>query len=115
MSLCRCVQDSIQIFCATPKSLTFRRFGSSGLQGNPAAGAEGGLTLHDITLEEQKTNKVGRISGEEALILLGIGDRVKKTAIKARMVVLDIRAATDFRQALFLRHTNTPSSNVGAF
>ena len=26
----RCVQDSIQIFCATPKSLTFRRFGSNG-------------------------------------------------------------------------------------
>ena len=52
------------------------------------------LTLHDISLEDQKRDKVGRISGEEALILLGIGGKVNKSNIKARMVVIDIRAAS---------------------
>ena len=107
--LYRCVQDSIQIFCATPKSLTFRRFGSSGLTGKPGEGSvAAGLTLHDITLDEQKNDKVGRISGEEALILLGIGGRVNKSTIKARMVVLDVRAAADFRMGALPESLNLP-------
>jgi TBC domain-containing protein kinase-like protein len=88
----RCVKDSIQIFCSTPRSLTFRKYGSPSTDNERKNGKEKlyfdksrkvmqqDLTMESISLEEQKKEKVPRISGEEALILLGIA----KTRITTR-------------------------------
>ena len=66
-----CVNDSIRIFCATPKSLTYRKCGVVGKAEQVQSSGQPDLTLSSLTVEMQKTDVVPRISGEELLMLLG--------------------------------------------
>ena len=105
----KCVKDSIQIFCSTPKSLTFRKFGSPP---DPSPNQDGSFTLSSITLDEQKAEKVARISGEETLILLGLAKTTVKTmarkTIKSRLLVVDIRSVSDYKLGALPESVNIP-------
>ena len=67
-----CVNDSIRIFCATPKSLTYRKCGVVGKCDQPQQQGQPDLSLSSLTVEMQKADIVPRISGEELLALLGL-------------------------------------------
>lgn len=95
----QCVNASIRIFCATPKSLTFRRFG---LPTNPV---DNDLSLSSITLSMQKEDRVPRISGEELLSLLGLKNEMKNheneshfiNPSKPKAFVIDVRSKAEFK------------------
>lgn len=113
----QCVNDSIQIFCSTPKSLTYRKYGSP----TPISATTGAvdLTLERITLEMQKTDKVPRISGEELLALLGLRslaapeDTGFNIHQKARALTIDVRPKAEFKMGALPESINIPTS--GAF
>ena len=54
-----CLNDSIRIFCATPKSLTYRQCGMTARRRSSAQRLN--LTLDSLTVEMQKTDKVPRM------------------------------------------------------
>ena len=60
-----------KIFCTTPKSLTYRRYGCPE-EKKSMDGKYSDLMMDTITLAEQKNEKVPRISGQDLLELLGI-------------------------------------------
>ena len=146
----RCVKDSIQIFCSTPRSITFRKFGSPQSNSKKEKAIETNeyelksiqpalqdLSLESITLEEQKREKIPRISGQEALILLGLAQtRITSKSIsesgvqvgnsgrkaqhlskmghmsKSRMIVLDVRPPNEFKKGALPESYNIPFSRA---
>jgi rhodanese-related sulfurtransferase len=144
------VKDSIQIFCSTPRSVTFRKFGSPQSNSKKEKTIETNqyelkiiqpalqdLSMESITLEEQKREKIPRISGQEALILLGLaqtritsksisesGVRVGNSGRKAqhlskmghmsksRMMILDVRPPNEFKKGALPESCNIPFSRA---
>ena len=117
----QCVNDSIRIFCATPKSLTYRKHafnnGKDPLDENVTTCTD--LTLEDITLEMQRSDKVPRISGEELLTLLGLkalnddSDRHFITPNKSKAVAVDVRPNSEYKKSALPNCPNIPLD--GAF
>ena len=107
-----CVNESIRIFCSTPKSLTFRKFGVAKL-------LDDDLTLSSITLEMQKQDKVPRISGEELLTLPGLRKSLDENEghfiqpLKPKAITVDIRSKAEFKLGSLPDSINIPSQ--GAF
>ena len=89
--------------------------------------------MESITLEQQKREKVPRISGEEALILLGLaktritGKPIQVVSLnvpddgasaectsklgrmsKSRMIILDVRSSTEFKRGALPDSINIP-------
>lgn len=111
-----CLNDSIRIFCATPKSLTYRQCGVS-TRRPPAERLD--LTLDSLTVEMQKSDKVPRMSGEELLMLLGhrpMKDEVEGQFVqpqKPKAVAIDVRSKADFKMGALTDSINIPFQ--GAF
>ena len=110
----KCVKDSISIFVATPKSLTYRKYGSppktercgEALSRSSSANefrATDPLDITSITLKQQKAEKVPRISGRDLLVLLGLRaqrsgeDTTMNRDTKSKALVIDIRPAEEHR------------------
>ena len=130
----QCVNDSIRIFCATPKSLTYRKHGTpnNGKDGDDKIGgcsSRGSnninpeLTLENITLEMQKRDKIPRISGEELLTLLGIKFTSSNSDIedrerhfitptkKSKAIAIDVRSKSEYKMGALPESTNVPFSS----
>ena len=133
----QCVNDSIRIFCATPKSLTYRKHGTPTNHGKNdyddkiigsrnSSNINPELTLENITLEMQKRDKIPRISGEELLTLLGIKftssnsdleDRERHFITptkKSKAIAIDVRSKSEYKMGALLESTNVPF-NSGEF
>ncbi len=120
----KCVSDSVQIFCSTPKSLTYRKYGSARTVSRPSD-LYSQLTLESVTLEMQRSDKVPRISGEELLNLLGLRpslDPSKRLSHhhhqspqqqRSRVIVLDVRSKADYKLGSLPGSINIPFA--GAF
>ncbi len=106
----KCVQDSIKIFCTTPRSLTYRRFGEAGQGQDHSENPD--LGMSSITLQQQKTEKVPRLSGEELLELLG--PRSHLSADKMRVLVVDVRTPEEFRVGALSGSVNLSPTAVSA-
>ena len=112
-----CVNESIRIFCATPKSLTFRRFG---LATQPI---DNDLSLSSITLAMQKEDRVPRISGEELLILLGHRKSQSESdeghhfihPARPKAFVIDVRSKSEFKLGALPDSLNIPYNNAETF
>ena len=108
-----CVNDSIRIFCATPKSLTFRQSARQ-LCKTKLDQDLSQLTLESLTVETQKREKVPRISGEELLMLLGLRpmrDDVDGHFVqhqKPKAVAIDVRPASEYRVGGLPGSVNVP-------
>ena len=98
-----CVNDSIRIFCATPKSLTYRKCGVVG-KSEQTQPSHPDLTLSTLTVEMQKADVVPRISGEELLMLLGLRPMKDDTESyfvrpqRAKAVAIDVRPKSEFQK-----------------
>lgn len=108
-----CVNDSIRIFCATPKSLTFRKSSQKSTLGNDP------LNLSSLTVEMQKVDIVPRLSGEELLMLLGLrpmkddfenGHFIQMQKPKA--IAIDVRPKSDYKLGALPDSINIPASNA---
>ena len=118
-----CVNESIRTFCATPKSLTYRKCGAVGLQKADRMGLSGDtnvdLSLNSLTVEQQKRDKVPRMSGEELLMLLGLrplkddSEAHFVNPLKPKAVALDVRPKAEFKMGALLDSVNIPFQ--GAF
>ena len=116
-----CVNDSIRIFCATPKSLTYRKCGVVGKtaaeQPQQPSGQCSDLTLSSLTVEMQKADIVPRISGEELLMLLGLRpmkDELESYFVrpqKAKAVAVDVRPKSEFQKGS-ITPINIPSQSA---
>ena len=118
----QCVNDSIRIFCATPKSLTYRKHASdaSTNNGKDLGGADVDinpqLTLQDITLEMQRSENVPRMSGEELLTLLGLNNKPMSddsernfiTPQKSKAIAIDVRSKTEYKMGALPESINIP-------
>ena len=106
----KCVKDSIHIFCTTPETLTWRKYGNDEDENREFDD----LDIDSLTLAQQKREKVPRISGRELLELLGIktassapSSRNRKSSGSAALrrsrsrktlaFVLDVRSQDDFK------------------
>ena len=113
-----CVNDSIRIFCATPKSLTYRKCGVVGKCDQPQQqSGHSDLSLSSLTVEMQKADIVPRISGEELLALLGLRamkDESEKFFVqpqKAKAVAIDVRPKSEFQKGS-ITDINIPAQNA---
>ena len=114
----QCVNDSIRVFCATPKSLTYRKHafdnGKDPLDEKVTTSPD--LTLEDITLEMQRSDKVPRISGEELLALLGLkamNDNSDRHFRQTKAVAVDVRPNSEYKKSALPNCPNMPLE--GAF
>ncbi|XP_074650815.1 TBC domain-containing protein kinase-like protein isoform X2 [Tubulanus polymorphus] len=128
----RCVQDSIKIFCNTPKSSTYRQYA------RPAKRSPGGATdrhsyysqdYHDlpvnelsmepVPLEELREEKCPRISAED-LVELGelIGPVASKSPTKKskssrpKILMIDVRSHDDYQRGCIPNSINLPYSTA---
>ena len=124
VSIEQCVNDSIRIFCATPKSLTYRKHASNDVSTNNEKdlGADvdvpinSQLTLQDITLEMQRSENVPRMSGEELLTLLGLNNKPMSddsernfiTPQKSKAIAIDVRSKTEYKMGALPESINIP-------
>lgn len=110
----KCVKDSIQIFCTTPKSLTYRKFGSPPQKEQPRSSSTpveeqiGDMSVKSVTLKQQKTEKVPRMSGDELKNLLSVDQRDRKS----RVLVVDIRTVEEYKLGTLPGSVHIPSSSA---
>ncbi|XP_056010659.1 TBC domain-containing protein kinase-like protein [Ostrea edulis] len=122
-----CVQDSIRIFCNTPKSATFRQYArelKKSRDSRPNVSyysrdyneqPKSELSMEPIKVEELKTEKCCRISAED-LIELGelCGPASSKSPTKRRpnskpvIIVIDIRNPEDYAKGTIPGSINIP-------
>ncbi len=115
----KCVKDSVHVFCTTPKSLTWRKYD------RPRANkGRKDLGIDSITLEQQKMEKVPRMSGEELLYLLGVENRGRWSsgddglstpssqyqAVKSLVLVLDVRPLEERKLGALPRSVAVPGA-----
>lgn len=125
----RCVQDSIKIFCSTPKSATFRQHarepnkpGTSSSRPNISYYSrdyneqpKSELSMEPVKVEELKTEKCCRISAED-LIEMGelCGPSSSKSPTKRKpnsrpmIIVIDIRNPEDYAKGAIPGSINIP-------
>lgn len=108
----KCVQDSVRIFHTTPKSLTWRKFGS----GSQDTANKSGLQIDSITLQQQKLEKVPRIGGDDLLQLLGLSQhdlsnrKEEMNGSEAGALVLDIRSPQEHQRGTLPGTITLPKS-----
>lgn len=116
----RCVQDSIKIFCSTPKSITYRvheritpkvkkpfeanvRFSKSESMVDPD------LVMVPISIAELKSEVSPRISAEDLLDLLDLSpDSKNKSRSSIKMLVIDIRSSEEYSKEALPNSINIP-------
>ncbi|XP_076446642.1 TBC domain-containing protein kinase-like protein [Babylonia areolata] len=127
----RCVQDSIKIFCNTPKSATFRQHnvhskgrGKGGVEERPAVSyysrdyhhqPQNELSMEAMSIEDLKSEKCPRISAED-LVELGelSGPAPSRSPTKKRhnskpmILMVDVRAPEEFRKGMLPGSINIP-------
>ncbi|XP_059151921.1 TBC domain-containing protein kinase-like protein [Physella acuta] len=124
----RCVQDSIKIFCSTPKSATFRQHArplkSKSSNDRPNLSyysrdyheqPQTDLSMEAMSIEELKGEKCPRISAED-LIELGelLGSASSRSPTKRRfnskpmIVILDVRHYDDYKRGTLQGSINIP-------
>lgn len=126
----RCVQDSIKIFCTTPKSATYRQHALTTPktlnknQSKPVISyysqdyhetPKTNLSMEPIPVEELKTEKFPRISAEDLIELSelhgpmsGLSPTKRSKSAKPILVVVDVRPEDDFRRGSFPGSVNVP-------
>jgi TBC domain-containing protein kinase-like protein len=131
----KCVKDSVQIFCTTPKSLTWRKYGSRklGSEDDDEDPAIAELRMDSVTLAQQKSEKVPRMSAEELLTLLGVdvscgrkgrrrryesgdpdADRGPASPRSSLVLVLDVRPVDEFKLGAVQDSVNVPFCSADA-
>ncbi|KAK7096693.1 TBC domain-containing protein kinase-like protein [Littorina saxatilis] len=125
----RCVQDSIRIFCATPKSAAYRQHNKTSKQQNKGEDRPNvsyysrdyheqpqcELSMEPITVEELKAEKCPRISAED-LIELGelSGPAYSRSPSKKRLnskpmiLMVDVRSHEEYRKGMIAGSINIP-------
>ncbi|KAH3849892.1 TBC domain-containing protein kinase-like protein [Dreissena polymorpha] len=123
----QCVKDSIQIFCRTPKSATYRQHArpvAKKADETPNASyysrdyndqASNELSMEPLSLDELKSEKGPRISAEDLLELgdyLGNGAQRSPTKtttnVKPMLLVIDVRSPDEFRRGTMPGSINIP-------
>lgn len=118
----RCVQDSIKIFCSTPKSITYRVHENLNPKANiPFVGSRIKISLDDsladpdlmmtpVPLHELKSETCPRISAFDLLELLDLlPDSKKKTKSQnIKIVVIDIRTSEEYYRGSLLKSISIP-------
>ncbi|KFM72262.1 TBC domain-containing protein kinase-like protein, partial [Stegodyphus mimosarum] len=123
----RCVQDSIKIFCSTPKSITYR------VHENPSCNArlpfetnfklskeetagDPDLMMSPVSLSELKSEMCPRISAEDLLDLLDLlpESRKRTKSQNIKLLVVDIRSPEEFCKGSLLKSINIPFSTAFA-
>ncbi|GIY74051.1 TBC domain-containing protein kinase-like protein [Caerostris darwini] len=103
----RCVQDSIKIFCSTPKSITYRVHENTNLKKSFEANmkfsksdstTDPDLAMVPIPTTELKSEVSPRISAEDLLDLLDLSpdSRSKSRSQSIKILVIDIRSCEEY-------------------
>ncbi|PVD34294.1 hypothetical protein C0Q70_05563 [Pomacea canaliculata] len=124
----KCVQDSIKIFCSTPKSATYRQhackprkqknddrpnvsYYSRDYNEQP----QNDLSMEPIAIEELKAEKCPRISAEDMIELgeflgapLSRSPTKKRANSKPMIIIVDVRSADEFRKGMVQGSINIP-------
>lgn len=124
----KCVQDSIKIFCSTPKSATFRqhahvskksvwphsRSSTSYYSKDYNNQQTNELSKDNIPIEELKLEKCPRISAEDLIDLgeLRTASISRSPTAKPKLLVIDIRSAEDFKRGTVPGSINIPFHNA---
>ncbi|XP_035208219.1 TBC domain-containing protein kinase-like protein isoform X2 [Stegodyphus dumicola] len=123
----RCVQDSIKIFCSTPKSITYR------VHENPSCNSklpfdtnlkltkeetvgDPDLMMSPVPLSELKSEMCPRISAEDLLDFLDLLPESKKRTKpqNIKLLVVDIRSPEEFCKGSLLKSINIPFNTAFA-
>ncbi|CAG7834345.1 unnamed protein product [Allacma fusca] len=125
ISIERCVKDSVDIYCSTPRSTLCRKhepppkqrkevhrkistdsdFSSNSLPNETRNSTSDGLKMEAIPLADLKKEKCPRISGEDFLALLDLN---KTRFNKPKMVVVDVRNYEDYNRGAIPTSINMP-------
>nr|XP_015916807.2 TBC domain-containing protein kinase-like protein isoform X1 [Parasteatoda tepidariorum] len=121
----RCVQDSIKVFCSTPKSITYRmhespnpkqkkRFESNTKFSKADSVADSGLTMKPIPLHELISETCPRISAEDLLDLLDIlpDSKTRARSQSIKLLVIDIRPNDEYSKGALPNSINIPFSSA---
>ena len=92
------VSTSMDIFCTTPPSLSWRQHDSA----DSVAGRSGPLDMTQLSIGVLKAEKVGRVSGADLLNLLDSG----------KLVVVDTRTPEEWRLGSLQGSTNLPAASA---
>ncbi|EFX79257.1 hypothetical protein DAPPUDRAFT_128574 [Daphnia pulex] len=99
----RCLKDSIEIFCSTPQSVTFRQHEP------PSVSPKGNRSFWDFSLigsnSTLKSERCPRISAEDFIELLDLNH---KRFARPKMVVVDVRNANKFQNGAVPGSINLP-------
>ena len=93
----RCVKDSIKCFCSTPKSLVYRKYGNplKRHKQDKKEGSEDPKSVTSITLKQQKSEKLPRLSGHDLLELLALDARGEG---QSKVLVIDTRPLEEYKK-----------------
>ena len=94
------VNRSMEVFTSTPASLTWRQ------HERPRTGQPGPLDMTPLSVQELKSEKVGRISGAELVSLAG--------AAVSKVTIIDIRSSEEFRLGTVPGATSLPAEQLMA-
>lgn len=99
----RCVTDSIELYCSTPRSVTFRQH-----ELRPAAKAPVNpeLELSPLTVAELQSEMSPRISGADLVEL------INTKFSRPKVLVIDVREADEYCEAAVPGSINIPLSTV---
>ncbi|CAH1778018.1 unnamed protein product [Owenia fusiformis] len=122
----KCVQDSIRIFCSTPRSATFRQYAKqskSETSNKPWTSyystdpntIKSALDSEPIPLEELKANRCSRISAADLIELgelagpVGTKSPTKKTKnSRPKILIIDIRSPEEYQRGTVPGSVNIP-------
>ncbi|KAG8179024.1 hypothetical protein JTE90_011971 [Oedothorax gibbosus] len=116
----RCVQDSIKIFCSTPKSITYRKHEKvnqklkqafeSNRRHTGEKSVDLNLVMEPLPIAELKSEVCPRISAEDLVELLDLSpDSKNKTRSQSiKIVVIDIRSNEEYNNGALQRSLNIP-------
>ncbi|XP_076359220.1 TBC domain-containing protein kinase-like protein isoform X2 [Tachypleus tridentatus] len=115
----RCVEDSIKLFCSTPKSTTYRQHerqrtkpGTVFKSSSDFMTANPDLEMSPLPLSVLKSEISPRISGEDLLDLLELSPHGERKAqprhTKVKVLVVDVRPSEDFTRGAIPDSINIP-------
>ncbi|KAL5012862.1 hypothetical protein ScPMuIL_011413 [Solemya velum] len=125
----KCVQESIRIFCQTPKSATFRQHARPSQREKKSENRPNlsyysrdynyqqacELSMEAVSIEELKSEKCPRISAEDLIELGELAGPVnsrsptkKKPTSKPKLLVIDVRMPEDYKRGTTPDSVNIP-------
>eukprot|EP00095_Tigriopus_kingsejongensis_P010865 snap_masked-scaffold864_size87066-processed-gene-0.0 protein:Tk10865 transcript:snap_masked-scaffold864_size87066-processed-gene-0.0-mRNA-1 annotation:"hypothetical protein CAPTEDRAFT_220004" len=106
----KCVNDSIRIFCTTPNSITYRKYGSPPKDAAQSDSFSSSfeiipdpLDIASITLVQQKAEKLPRLSGSDLLQLI---------EPKVKVLVIDCRPVEEYRLGTLPESVHLPPNQA---